>query len=98
MFEDRLLRPESAFIPGIGKDTNGEERAIGEVGEDSRFAGGWWYVYVGESGRAGGGDDRTIGGTGCDGVGCIIAIDNGGIGAKIVSGAAGVEDGTSWGM
>ena len=98
MFEDRLLRFESACVPGIGKDTDGEERAIGEVGEYSRFASRRWYVHVGELGRAGGCDNGTIGSTGCDGGGCIVTVDNGGIGAKIVPSAAGVEDGASWGI
>ena len=55
-------------------------------------------MHVGELGRAGGCDNGTIGSTGYDGGGCVVAVDDGGIGAKIVSSAAGVEYGASWGM
>ena len=47
-------------------------------------------MHVGELGGARGCDDGTIGSTGCDGGGCVVAVDDGGIGAKIVSSTAGV--------
>ena len=45
--------------------------------------------------RTGGGDDISIGSTGFDWWGGIISIDNGGIGAKIIVGGAGVKDGAT---
>ena len=52
-------------------------------------------LNVWEFGRIGGGDECSVRGTGRDGRGCVVSVDDRGIGAKIVAGAAGVKDGTT---
>ena len=95
VFEDRFLSCESAFVPYIDKFADGEEGAIGEVWEDGGFAGDGREIGVWEVCRIGGGDDSSIGGTDFDWWGGVISVDDGGIRAKIIAGAAGVKYGTT---